>query len=811
MADDAEQAIREILAGETDVSIAEIGRRIDWRHSRTLLARKVREIRAECAVTAVAAARGLPGSATSFVGRRSELAELRRLLGRARLVTVTGPGGIGKTRIAVEAAASFRRAFPDGVRFVELASVRSADLLSQTVCDALALEGATAPGGSVEEALVAYLRDRRMLLVLDNCEHLVDGAAELVGRLLEQTVGLRVLVTSREILSVSGEHVLNLPPLPMTADGAGAPELFAQRAAAVYTDFALDDSNIDAVRRICERLDGLPLAIELACTRLAVLSVHDLADLLDRRMSLLTVTSRDLAPRHRSLQAAVDWSYELCSATERLFWQRAAVFAGGFDLQAAETVCNDEALPVDDVLDAVSALVAKSVIVSETVDGRTRFRMLETIRQYGWGRTPAAEQRRLHARLLDYCARLIIEVEVNWYGPDQLAKASVIEANRGNIRAALHWVMTDPAGKESSMVAARALGAARFLWACGVSIPEHRMWLTRALELDSVDVCTKGRILAVLALVQTLQGDRDAADYSILRARELSTGVDPVTEAFAQHTAGLREFFAGEFGPARDLLDAAGARYRALDAGPALLSTLQVHRGMLLSVTGDLDEAYATFGEVYDATDAVGERWFHAYATHGLGLVALLRGDPDRAAALATSALDRHRAFGDVLGTTLMTDLLGWALAARGDGRRAAVVLGAASALWGSVGRQLYGSERWNAMRSTAIDDARENCGTAVFDRAWERGRAMSAADLEAFLFDDSDRDQRESVAEPCGVRLSPREAEVADLVAAGCTNREIAERLVLSTRTVEGHVERVLRKLGAARRTEVASILGTA
>ncbi|MFC3242005.1 LuxR C-terminal-related transcriptional regulator [Gordonia humi] len=812
VADDADRAIRDVIAREPEVTIAEIGRRIDWQHSRTLLARKVRDVRAENAVGAVASGSpGLPGQTTSFVGRRRELRELRCLLGESRLVSVVGPGGIGKSRVALQAAEEFRRAFPDGVRFVEFASVRSADLLSQTVCDALALETRAASDVSADDALIAYLRDRRMLLVLDNCEHVVDGAAELAARLLEQTGRLRILVTSRELLAVPGENVFHLQPLPMAADGAGAPELFARRASAVLSGFELDEQNVEAVQRICERLDGLPLAIELACTRLSVLSVHDLADYLDRRMSLLGVTSRDLAPRHRSLQATVDWSYELCTTREQLLWQRAAIFAGGFDLDAVEAVCTDDALPAEDVLDCVSALVAKSVLIGESSDGRMRFRMLETIRQYGWGKTPRHEQHRLHARLLDCCTRMIVDSDEHWYGPDQLAKATVVGSNRGNIRAALHWVMTTSGDPDAVAVAAEALGSARFLWACGISIREHRMWLTQALELDGVDARAKGRILSVLALVQTLQGDRDAAEYSVLRAREISAGLDPVTDAFAQHTAGLREFFAGDVGQARVLLDEAETRYRVIGGGPALLATLQVHRGMLLSVTQDVDAAEAAFTEVHDGSAAIGERWFHAYATYGLGLVALLRGEEDAAAELATEALSGHRDFGDVVGTTLMTDLLGWALAARGDGRRAAVVLGAASAMWGSVGRQLYGSERWNAMRTKALDDARRHCGEGVFDRAWTAGTAMSAADLDEFLFDrqvspapDTDDDLRLA-------GLSPREREVADLVAAGMTNREIAERLVLSTRTVEGHVEHLLGKLGLTRRTEVSAVVGAA
>lgn len=819
-ADEADVRIRHLVQQSPNITIADIAKQIEWGHSRTLLSRKVNNIRSEMTAGSTDyTGTGLPQQPTSFVGRHWELRELRRLLGEHRLVSIVGPGGIGKTRLAIQAAAEFRRAFPDGVRFVEFASLRSESLLSQTICDRLGLETRDGPDSSADDVLIAHLRNRRILLVLDNCEHLIEGIAALVSRLVQETANVRILVTSREYLSIPGEYVFNLAPLPTRGDNSpDAVELFTRRAEAALSGFELDDSNIEAVRRICDRLDGLPLAIELACTRLHILSVEELADLLDRRMSMLTVSARGRTPRHRSLQATMDWSYELCSDVERLLWSRASVFADSFDLGAVVAVCVDDALTEDEALDSVATLVAKSVLVRETTDTSVRFRMLESVREYGWGKLTAPERRRSTTRLVDYCGRLIVESTAHWYGPEQPRKAAAVAVNHGNIRAALHSVMSDTDDADLVRAAAETLAESRYLWACGISAREHRMWLTQALDLPGVSKVVRGRILTVLALVQTLQGDRDAADFTLRRARE-TTGDrhDPMTGTFALHIAGLRDFFAGRADSAMTSLDRAERSYRELGRGPDFVSMLQIHRGMLLCSIRDVTGAAREFEKVLAEAESVGELWFRSYATYGLGHVALLEGDSDTAVARALDALKTQQMFGDTIGRTVMSDLLGWALAEQGRSARAAVVLGAASSMWGSIGQQLYGAEHWNMLREKAVTTARAELGSSRFDAAWSRGQAMSIGELLAFIFDEeaavdegrtkgpAGRIPKRGRNEPDGLELlSPREHEVAELVARGMTNKEIAEKLVLSPRTVEGHVEHLLRKLGLTRRTEV-------
>lgn len=824
--DDVDARIRELIVDSPEVSIAEIARRLQWDRSRTLLARRVRTIREEIGDALCLpepAGVTLPVPATGFVGRRDELRALRMLLGEHRVITVAGPGGMGKTRLATQAAGEFRRAFPDGVRFIGFAAVRGDHMLAQTVCDALGLNNRDAGGQSAEDTLIGYLAHKRMLLVLDNCEHVIEGAAALVGRIIESASGIRILATSREYLSLPAEYVFHLQSLPTDDPAAGAIELFARRAEAVLSRFVVDESNLGDVRRICERLDGVPLAIELACTRLTVLSVHDLAAMLDSRVLSLSGASRDRVSRHRSLQATIEWSHELCSEVERRLWGRLSIFADGFDLDTARAVC--AATPEDhtgiadaEIIDAMTALVAKSVVVRENTDGHVRFRMLESIREFGAATVTAAERRQMGIRLVDWALGVISECASQWYGPRQLDGADAVRYNRGNIRAAIHLALSDPGMHALVGEVARVLGSAPFLWACGIAIREHRMWLTQILDVPEVEPGTLGRLLGVLGLVQTLQGDRESADFTLRRAADLGAAHgDASTVVFATHVSGLRAFFAGDFERASSLLAVAEQKYGELGGSAEMLSTLRIHQGMLYASILDVDAAAAAFSQVYGESELVGDTWFRSYATYGLGLSAWLSGDDLSAARFAREALRGHQPFDDMVGTTLMTDLLGWALTDPGSGEpeTATMLLAAASTMWGSFGRQLYGSEHWNSLRCKALDALRTQLSESAFTAAWDRGAAMSTTELLEQVFGRRETRAATLVPDrgaPCRIprgALSPREQEVADMVALGMTNRQIAERLVLSVRTVEGHVEHVLRKMCLERRAEVAGALG--
>jgi len=356
----------------------------------------------------------LPAAFTSFVGRRHETAEIRRLLGARRLLTLTGVGGVGKTRLALEAAHMFGKAFPDGVWLVDLASVDDPAAVTAAVAGALRMPDLGVR--PVVDQLAGYLTRQRALLILDNCEHLVDACARLVRALLPAAPELRILATSRHTLGVTGEHILAVPPLP--PDEAVA--LLRDRATAVHAEFAVSPPNQTEVDRLCADLDGLPLAIELAASRLRGLTVEQLADRSGSGFALLGGGSRT-APRHqRTLRGMIDWSHELCSPAEQLLWRRLSVFAGGFTLEAAEGVCAGDGIDRCEVPDLLDRLVAQSVVLTCEVEGR-RYQLLEIVRGYGRERlTESCEEGGLRLRHRDFFLSLAERIDRHWYCAGQV-------------------------------------------------------------------------------------------------------------------------------------------------------------------------------------------------------------------------------------------------------------------------------------------------------------------------------------------------------------------------------------------------------
>lgn len=821
--DEYAASIKHVLLDDPGINVAELETRISWSRSPSTLAKYVARARLELAqgsavspsVEPTLSTPTLPTFATNFVGRRTELARLRTLLGEHRLVTITGPGGIGKTRLAVHAADQMRRAFADGVRFVELASLRSPQLLAQTVLDGLGLAGRDQPGATAEAALIDYLRDRRMLVILDNCEHLIAACAELVHTVLQHSSAPSMIITSREVLALPEEFAFPLDPLPISGPANDSVDtamaLFESRADAVLGGFTIDNGNRDAVRRVCEGLDGIPLAIELACARLPVLSVTELADRLDHRLDLLTTGNRGAPRRHQSLISTLDWSHDHCTAEQQLLWTRASVFAGGFDLAMAERVCADERLPATRLLDAISALVSKSILLREEIAGSLRFRMLETVREYGQSRLDDAEDQILHQRLLEWSHHMSELAVRDWHGPGQEAINARIRANRANLRQALQWSL-ESSRENAHHIAAQITADPWFLWASGFSVREHRLWLARVAELLPAESTAQGRVLATLGLVQTLQGDRATAAGVLRTAVAISERLgDEATHDFAVHTTGLMEYFAGVFERSEELLLQTLDHYRRRRPRAGLLSALEIHLGMHFAFTGQLDLSSHHFTEVYQRSEEAGERWFRAYAAFGRGLVSLFRDAPQPAREFAREGLILIRDFDDVVGATLITDLLGWSEAVLGSAERAAVLLGSASTLWGSFGQQLYGSSHWVDIRQRYADLARAQLGPEDFDRFGRQGAAMSVPALMSFALGETPASAAES-DRPADVgltMLTRREREVAALVARGLSNKEIAAKLVLSPRTIEGHVEHVLQKLCLTKRTQVAAVVG--
>ncbi|MFI7504424.1 ATP-binding protein [Streptomyces sp. NPDC049687] len=783
----------------------------------------------------------LPVETTSFVDRRSELAEGRELLARARLVTLTGPGGVGKTRLAGRIAARVERAFPDGVRFVSLSGVHDPALVPLAVAGALGLHDYSERPAL--EALVERVRERRLLLVMDNCEHLLTACAALAGALLHGTAGIRLLATSRHRLGLTEEHLMEVRPLPVpdpdgdltAADGYPALALFADRAAAVVPGFRLTAANRASVARLCRRLDGLPLAIELAAVRMRALDVHQLLTRLDDRYRLLTGGSPAVLPRHQTLRAAVDWSHDLCDEREQAVWARLSVLAGSFDLETAEAVCAGPpegstprapgpvptprkrsprpagpALHHHDILDAVAGLVDKSVLCREAgPDGGLRYRLLDTLRHYGLERlreTPG-EERAARTRHRDWMQQRAATCERDWFGPGQPVIVARLRADQDNLRAALDFSLTTPGEAHAGL---RLAGTLWFHWhACGAP-REGRYWLDRALDANPEPTPERARALWAAGLLAGCPEDLTRGLRRAEEARDLAHRLgDQAEEAHADYAIGVIRLFGDDLPGALTHFRTAVARGRVPGQHLSLLGLDHVELACALAYLGHADEAIEVCEQTRRLCAAHGEQWVLSYTERILALAHTVKGDGERAEAHAREALRLKLAVHDVLGMGLTLDLLARIAADRGAHDRAALLLGGADRAWADVDRDRWGSACLNATRRAAEDRVREAVGPAAFRRAYDRGAALALPALAGHVLApaaSASGTGTGTASEVPAVRLTRREAQVAELVAEGLANQQIADRLVIARRTAEGHVERILSKLGFSNRSQIAA-----
>ncbi|MEU3617934.1 LuxR C-terminal-related transcriptional regulator [Streptomyces sp. NPDC006872] len=739
------------------------------------------------------AAGNLPAAFTSFVGRRRDIAEIRRLLGPARLLTLTGMGGVGKTRLALEAATASRRAFADGVWLVDLAAVHEPSAVADAAAAALGMPDLGARPAL--DRLAGYLAGRRALIVLDNCEHLVDACAELAQTLLSSAPELHILATSRQTLGIAGEHVLTVPPLSVPDE---AVELLRDRATAVRPEFRITDRNRAGASRLCADLDGLPLAIELAASRLRTLTVEQTVDRLEDRFALLTGGSRTARPRQRTLRALIDWSYELCSPAERLLWNRLSVFAGGFALGAAEGICAGQGITRHDVVDVLDRLVAQSVVLATEHEGLPRYRLLETIRHYGRRRlAESGEEQRLLRRHHDFYLALAERVANSWYGPGQEEALARLRAEHSNLQVAL-----DHSGDPQATLALAA--ALRFHWCVGGFLGEGRRRLDRALAAAPEPTRARARALWAAAWVALLQGDHPVADRWLTEAGQLGEQLDdPAVRANVQSLRGTSAVFRGKLEEAVSLLEGAVATHAEMVEGPeAVFSLFQLAAAQFQ--LGD-PRAAETGRQAASIAQAHGERWCHAHALWMLGLDAWVRGHWEEAMALTRAGLEIERGFHDYIGAALMLDLLAWITASGGDHERAGRLLGTVRALWRDTSTTIsaFGPPlaEYHAHCEETVIHA---LGPAAYERALADGDGHDGPGraIDYALGADTEPAALATTPSP----LTRREREVAALVAQGKSNRQIAAELVLSPLTVDSHVKNILAKLGFGSRTQIAA-----
>ncbi len=803
----------------------------------------------------------LPAPLSTFIGREREIADVKQLLRSQRLVTLTGPGGSGKTRLALQVANELQEEYGDGVWLAELASLSDEALVTQTIAAHLNVHEQS--GRPLIDTLADHLSSRQILLVVDNCEHLINACAQFSETILQKNPHLHILATSRQMLGVPGESVFTTPPLtlpeerpwksPASAEEAlaaygrsEAVQLFVNRANALMNDFDLSMENGAWVSEICRRLDGMPLAIELAAARVPSLSIQQIAQRLDDRFHLLTGGSRTAEPKQQTLAATLDWSYALCSEAERKVLQRLSVFSGGWTLDAAETVCAGEGVEAGDVLDLLSLLVDKSLVVVEKPEGgETRYRLLETIRQY-------VAEKLAYSGELDESRNRHLSYFVDWteHAIPHLFRQEVytwlnrLEAEHDNIRAALEWSHVTPGGAPAGLQLAATMG---YFWQIHAYHTEGRTRLAAALDqkANRQRNTTRSRALyreAVLAFHQSdYQAVRILADESLAISREIG-------EAGQLEIANALEILAevasetGQYTESIPMYEQALALYRKLGNLVGIGDTLKM-LGWTNMRSGDFKQAESWLNEGLIACRESGDLRQITSALAGLGELALRRGQYDQARKFLNESLDISQQSKEKWGWAIALGSLGWialrqhdyptmrkllkeSLAIRtetGDQggiawsmeklaeanfeqfqfHQAATIFGSASTLRASVNSAMDAADQPDYER--AISSLKSKLGEQAFAAAWADGQAMTIKEAIDYALAEPEQDQGQvSLKEKFG-GLTEREREVAALIAQGISNREIAQAMTVGVKTIETYVTRILNKLGFDSRVQIA------
>ena len=750
----------------------------------------------------------LPAELTSFVGRRSELREVKQLLGGTRLLTLTGSGGAGKTRLALRAATEMARGFPDGAWLVLLASIQDPLLVPQAVFGALGLQDRSA--GVSLSALSEYLAGKRLLLVLDNCEHLLDGCATLASTLIASCPELHVLATSRQALDVVGEVRMDVPPmsLPETDDDPSleqvlsydAVELLAERASSVDPGFTVDAGNMAAVLGLCRRLDGIPLALELAAVRLGSLSLDQLSRGLADELSILGSGRRGAEPRQRTLEAAIGWSYGLLGEQERLLWARLSVFAGGFEEDAAIAVCADARLSGDRIVNLLAALVEKSILKRQLRGSNARYWLLDTIRQYGrqrlreFGEETAVQKR----HLAWICA--LAKITGAW-DARQAEVFHQLDRERNNLWAALEFCLRQPG---EVAVAAELAQNLSVYWICRGPLSDVRRILASLTDMTPPESLPRARLLWARASVAGPQNDYSAC--AALSEESLRIGKlvkDAEVVGWSLTYLAVARWFAGNAAEATRLSQEAVSLARSMDLPWLELGALN----LLISITltsGELDRVLELGSEALEMSKARGELWVRSLLLNVMSQASWQQGERQRAEALAREGTRCSHELEDWTGLAILVETLAWMAAEQSAHQRAATLLGFAQDA--REAKAVIMAEPYRPQHARSVELATQGLGQEAFDAAVQRGAAMTIGEGIAFAVEDKQPAKPTPADKPVSrAVLTRRQLDIARLVADDLSNKQIAARLFLSERTVETHITNILNKLGLNSRIQIS------
>jgi non-specific serine/threonine protein kinase len=738
-----------------------------------------------------------------------------------RLLTLTGPGGTGKTRLALQVATDLQSELTQGAVFVDLSAVRLPDLVLPTIGQQLGVREANER--TIPEAVARILGDETLLLVIDNFEQVL-GAAGDVGALLQEVPGLKILVTSREPLHLRWEHEFPVTPLPVPADSAGADlaamasvpsvALFVERAQALQPAFELTNENARLVAEMCRRLDGLPLAIELAASRLRVLPLPALFARLEARLDLLKSNTRDAPDRHQTLREAIRWSYDLLAPDERALFRRLAVFSGGFTLEAIEAVCAGDGLLAEEMLDYLDGLVQKSLVVAEVLpDGSARYRLLETLREFGREQLgEAGENAALRARHCAWCVALAEQAAAAIWSAAMPSWLDLLDREHDNLRGALDWAASTSGEGEPGL---RIVGAIWPFWDVRGHLREGQEHAERLLSQAGADVdpVVRARALDAAAWLAVVRRESAAALVHAEAAEELWRHLDdPGGLAWSLVRQGMLRYNLGEFDRSGAAMGE-GLSLARVAGDPVVLFWAIFAYAHLRWAQGDLPGAEAHLQEMLAGARGVAP-WCAAWALMSLGLLDLARGDVARAMVWQREALSISWGLKDMRNLSNSIGVTASLMSAMGHPMVAARLFGSAEVL-----REASGSmpPPWlDPVFAQAIERTRAALGQVTFDVAWAEGRATPLEEVvETALADPTPAQSTASSPDEVSPAspldealqvLTAREREVASLIARGMTSPEIAEVLVVSERTVDAHADHIRTKLNLRSRAEIAA-----